>query len=97
MKKFLLLLSLTAFLFSCSDGDDHQCIECHIAFMLDTGVELPTDIGEFCDEALTDIEMNGYNLLEDIQNGDTVVPAGFYPADMIHCEEHADHDHDHDH
>ena len=93
MKKVLSLFIMIAFLFSCSD--DSQCIECHIAFMLDTGVELPTDIGEFCDDDLSDIEMNGYNLPEDIQNGDTTVPAGFYPADMIHCEEHADHDHDH--
>ena len=81
------------FFFSCSENDE-ECIECHIAYMLDTGVELPTDIGEFCDDELSDIEMNGYTLLEDIQNGDTLVPAGFYPADMIHCEEHAD-DHDH--
>ncbi len=83
---------MIAFLFSCSE-DDSQCIDCHIAFMLDTNVELSTDIGEFCDDDLADIEMNGYTLLEDIQNGDTTVPAGFYSADMIHCEEHADHDH----
>jgi len=95
MKKFLSLFIMIAFLFSCSEDDNSQCIECHIAFMLDTGVELPTDIGEFCDDDLADIEMNGYTLLEDIQNGDTTVPADFYPADMIHCEEHADHDHDH--
>ena len=96
MKKLLSLFILTAFLLSCSEDDDHQCIECHIAYMLDTGVELPTDIGEFCDDELSDIEMNGYTLMEDIQNGDTTIPAGFYSADMIHCEEHADHD-DHDH
>ncbi len=97
MKKILYLFILTAFLFSCSEDDDHQCIECHIAYILDSGVELEVDIGEFCDDELSDVEMNGYTLAEEEtieHDGETVVvPADDYPADMIHCEEHADHDH----
>ena len=97
MKKVLSLFIMIAFLFSCSD--DSQCIECHIAF-LHEGVEIPIDIGEFCDDELSDVEMNGYTLAEDEtieHDGETVtVPAGDYAADMIHCEEHANHD-DHDH
>ena len=41
---------------SCSDDHDHGCEECHIAYFVD-GVEVAQgELGEFCDEALEDVE-----------------------------------------
>ena len=100
MKKVILnlftLTAITVGFTSCSDDDDNNCHECHIAYMTDNG-EVQGDIGEFCDEALEDIENNGYNLADDIVVGDVTIPAGEYTADEVHCEEHGDHeDHEHD-
>ena len=83
---------------SCSDDHDHGCEECHIAYFVD-GVEVAQgELGEFCDEALEDVEANGYNLADDMVVGDYTIPAGQYPANEVHCGEHeGEHDHDDDH
>ena len=99
MKKINYLLFVSVFLFitalaSCSK--DPGCQECHIAYMA-AGSEIIVEIGEFCDDALEDVESPGYTVTisETIVGNDTV-PAGTYGnGNMeIHCEEH-DHDHDH--
>ena len=102
--QFLLLLGVSFFMFvSCEKDDDHhdECQECHIAFMEEDGSEHSVDIdGEFCGDALVDIEANGWIATEDIMHDGVVEYAegDVVPASMIHCEEHADHDHDdHDH
>ena len=103
--QFLLLLGFSVFMFvSCEKDDDHhdECQECHIALMEEDGTEHPWEIeGEFCGDALVDIEANGWIATEDIIGHDDEVEYAegeVVPADMIHCEEHADHDHDdHDH
>lgn len=85
-------LSLT----SCSDDhDDHGCQECHIALMMQDGTEYEHEIGEFCDEALTDVESNGYTLDTEFTHMGTTYEVGHvFTADEVHCEEHGDHDHE---
>ena len=104
MKKINYLLFASAFLFitalaSCSK--DPGCQECHIAYMAAGATnEIVVEIGEFCGDALVDIEANGWIATEDIEHDGVVEYAegDVVPASMIHCEEHADHDHaDHDH
>tara|TARA_B100001758_G_C18284810_1_gene543680 strand:+ start:518 stop:820 length:303 start_codon:yes stop_codon:yes gene_type:complete len=100
MKKLNYLLAAFAFLAittmtSCSKEED-SCHECHVAYMLANGNEVAVDFGEFCGEALEDVEAPGYtvDLPETIVGTDTV-PAGTYGnGNMeIHCEDHGDHDH----
>ena len=101
MKKSLIMMyafiAMSLSITSCSDDHDHGCEECHIAYFVD-GVEVAQgELGEFCDEALEDVEANGYNLADDMVVGDYTIPAGQYPANEVHCGEHeGEHDHDHD-
>ena len=88
-------LLLSFFLLSCEDDHD-DCHECHIAIEECCGLdephdhtELEGDIGEFCGDALADIEANGYVLEEDLIVGNDTIPAGTYTASQVHCEEHA--------
>ena len=84
-----MLLSFT----SCSDDHDHGCEECHIAWMTSAG-EVQGELGEFCDDALEDVEANGYNLADQIIVGTDTIPAGQYEAGDVHCGEHDEHDHE---
>ena len=77
---------------SCSDDHDHGCEECHIAWMTTAG-EFQVDLGEFCDEALEDVEANGYNLEQEMVVLNDTIPAGQYAAGDVHCGEHDEHDH----
>ena len=91
-KFFLFFLSGFLLISSCEEDDHHHddCHECHIAYM-ETGGKVEGEIGEFCGDALADVEANGYTLTEDLIVGDITIPAGVYPASEVHCEEHADH------
>ncbi|MBF90994.1 MAG: hypothetical protein CMP75_04455 [Flavobacteriales bacterium] len=81
-----MLLSFT----SCSDDHDHGCEECHIAWIpVGSTVEVQGELGEFCDDALEDVEANGYNLAEQIILGTDTIPAGQYAAGDVHCGEHS--------
>ena len=95
MKKSLIMMyafiAMSLSITSCSeDHDDHGCHECHIAWQTSAG-EVQGDIGEFCDEALEDVEANGYNLAEQMIVGTDTIPAGQYAAGDVHCGEHDDH------
>ena len=81
---------------SCSDDHDHDhgCEECHIAWQTAAG-EVQGELGEFCDEALEDVEANGYNLAEQMIVGVDTIPAGQYAASDVHCGEH-DHEGEND-
>jgi hypothetical protein len=90
MKKSTLLVAAIATLSLGACHDDHEaCHECHIAYLNAANEEVEVEIGEFCEEALEDVEANGYTLAEDVIVGADTVPAGDYPE--VHCEEHADH------
>ncbi len=92
------IFSVFAMMTSCSKSED-ECHECHIAYMLANGNEVEVEIGEFCGDALEDVESEGYTIaIEETIVGSDTVPAGTYGnGNMeIHCEEHGDHD-DHDH
>ena len=100
MKKSSYLFAAVAIMFvatfsSCSKSED-DCHECHVAYMLANGSEVAVDFGEFCGDALEDVEAPGYtvDIPETIVGTDTV-PAGTYGnGNMeIHCEDHGDHDH----
>ena len=87
----ILLVGMFGFMTSCSSSDD--CHECHIAYMNAVGDEVEVEIGEFCGDALADVETDGYShTIEETIVGTDTVPAGTYSD--IHCEEHGDHDHD---
>jgi len=108
-KQFLFMLTLLSGFFISCEKDDHddECHACHIAIPEECcGSTEPHDPGEheieildgeeFCGDALEEIETNGWVATEVIMHdgeelyavGDTV------PANIIHCEEHADgHDH----
>ena len=45
------------------------------------------------DEALEDVEANGYNLEQEMVVLNDTIPAGQYAAGDVHCGEHDDHDH----
>ena len=99
MKKLNYLLFATFFLVfttmpSCSKEED--CHECHIAYMAAGATnEIVVEIGEFCGDALEDVEAPGYTVtISETVVGNDTVPAGTYGnGNMeIHCEEH-DHDH----
>ena len=91
---FLLLFTIIGLLFmSCSK---EECHECHIAYehdhtagATDHHEEIEGEIGEFCGDDLDDVEANGYTLENDLIVGGDTIPAGTYPANMVHCEEHA--------
>ena len=90
MKKVAIIMAL-GFFFACTDHD--ECHECHIAYMNAAGDEVEVEIGEFCGDALADVETDGYShTIEETIVGTDTVPAGTYS--YIHCEEHGDHDHD---
>lgn len=76
---------------NCSDYPIYQfetnCAECHISVFNNEGQELIFEIGEFCDEALEYVELDGYNLAEDFILGNDTLAAGFYE---VHCIEHFD-------
>lgn len=94
MTKFLFAATLTAAtvgMTSCGDDHHEECHECHIAWMNAAQEEVEVEIGEFCGDALEDVEANGYALVEDQIIGADTVPAGSYGAGDVHCEEHADH------
>ena len=92
MKKLnLLTLALIGgivFWSSCSKSSD--CQDCHIALIMQDGSEHEHEIGEFCGDALEDIENNGYTLEAELTHMDTTYPVGhtFNPSE-VHCEEHA--------
>tara|TARA_B100002019_G_C20961865_1_gene446703 strand:- start:137 stop:427 length:291 start_codon:yes stop_codon:yes gene_type:complete len=86
------LMAMSLSITSCSDDDDHGCHECHIAYVVD-GVETQVEIGEYCDEAHEDIEVNGYTLPSDTTISGVTVPAGLYDYNQIHCGEHDEHNH----
>tara|TARA_B100000214_G_scaffold250051_1_gene183734 strand:- start:131 stop:439 length:309 start_codon:yes stop_codon:yes gene_type:complete len=90
---FIALSTMT----SCSKD---ECHECHIAYMpAGGGAEIVVEFGEFCGDALEEVEADGYTVtIEETIIGSDTVPAGTYGnGNMeIHCEEHGDHD-DHDH
>jgi len=92
---FIALSTMT----SCSKSKD-ECHECHIAYMpAGGGAEIVVEFGEFCGDALEEVEADGYTVtIEETIIGSDTVPAGTYGnGNMeIHCEEHGDHD-DHDH
>ena len=88
----ILVVGIFGFMTSCSSSDD--CHECHIALYDAAGAEVgELEIGEFCGDALEDVESAGYELTEVTvtETGDTLQP-GVYTD--VHCEEHGDHDHD---
>ena len=102
--QIILALFLSFFILSCEKDEDENCHECHIAIEECCGAEEPhapgehsIDIGEFCDDDLSDVEANGWVATMEISHdGEVEFNVGdLVPASMIHCEEHADHDHDH--
>ena len=95
MKNFsllsVLMIAVFGFMTSCSSSDD--CHECHIALFDADGQETAeVEIGEFCGDALEDVESAGYQSTDTLvaDNGD-ILPPGLYTD--VHCEEHADHNH----
>ena len=95
MKKVNLLMCVSALglvsMFSACSTNDTDCHECHIAWMNASQEEVEVEIGEFCGNALEEVESNGYTLSEDVILGSDTILAGSYAASDIHCEEHADH------
>jgi len=94
MKKHLLLaLFLSFFIVSCEKDDDHdECHECHLELEMSDGtIDHDYVIGEFCGDALSDVEANGYTTDAFEHEGESF-PAGTYTN--VHCEEHAHDDHD---
>ena len=86
----ILLVGIFGFMTSCSSSDS-DCHECHIAWTNAAGNEVEVEIGEFCEDALADVETEGYtHTIEETIVGNDTVPAGTYSE--IHCEEHGDHD-----
>ena len=98
--KNLLVIGLAAciVIFSACSKDDHHddgCHDCHIALMMQDGSEHEHEIGEFCGDALEDVETNGYTLTAELTHMDTTYPAGhIFDASEVHCEEHGDHNHE---
>jgi len=93
MKKlfFLPLLVSSLFFISCEedDHDDHGCHECHLELqMADGTIDHSYEIGEFCGDALSDVEANGF-VTEAFDHMGETFSAGTYTN--VHCEEHADH------
>ena len=87
----ILLFGIFGFMISCSSSSD-DCHECHIAWMNAANEEVEVEIGEFCGDALADVEADGYShTIDETIVGNDTVPAGAYSD--IHCEEHGDHDH----
>jgi hypothetical protein len=87
---FIAFASMT----SCSKSED-ECHECHIAYLLAAGSEVEVEFGEFCGDALEEVEADGYTItIEETIVGNDTIPAGTYGnGNMeIHCEEHGDHD-----
>lgn len=109
-KQFLFMLTLLSGFFISCEKDDHdhddECHACHIAIEEccgATGVHDPgeheidiLDGEEFCGDDLEEIETNGWVAIEAIMHdGNEIYSVGdTVPANIIHCEEHADgHDH----
>lgn len=90
--KFLfaaLAVAGTVSMTSCDDDHHHEgCHECHIAWENAAGEEVEVGLGEFCDEALEDVEANGYSLATDTIIGADTIPAGSYGPGDIHCHDH---------
>ena len=87
------------FMTSCSD--DETCADCHLVVMNADGSETELmDLGEYCEDALHEVEENGYPLQDTIflaSDGDTLdTPVAPGDATEVHCGEEHDHD-DHDH
>lgn len=72
MKQVFLLVSVVVFLTLTSC---HKCSECHYESENSSGQEVEIELGEFCDEDLENLELNGYQL-----NDSTIVE--------VHCHEH---------
>mgnify|MGYP004279629945 FL=1 len=96
----ILLVGIFGVMISCSSSDD--CHECHIALYNAAGVEVAQhEIGEYCGDALEDVESAGYNLESavtytdpDDQDSTYTLSPGLIPGNDVHCEEdHAGHDH----
>ena len=93
----ILLVGIFGVMTSCSSND---CHECHIALKNAGGEEVAThEIGEYCGDALEDVESAGYNLEDTVfyshaDTNYTLLP-GLVPGIDVHCEE--DHDDGHDH
>lgn len=94
MKKSIILsLFLSFFLISCEEDDhDHdECHECHLELEMSDGtISHDYEIGEFCGDALSDVEANGYTTAAFTHEGESF-DAGTYTN--VHCEEHAHDDH----
>ena len=89
---------LLSFLFFSCDKDTTICHECHVLCAMDDGSSFEHEIGEFCGDALVDIEANGYTLTSEMTILGVTYPEGrFFSAMEICCEEnHSGHDgHDH--
>ena len=77
---------------SCSS---EECAECHVVVDVDgTEYEL-MELGEYCEDALHEIEENSYNIQDTIlidADGNTL-PVPVFPGDAVevHCGEAHDH------
>ena len=87
MKKVLIVVA-AGVLFSCTNDDG--CHECHIAWVNSQNQEVEVEIGEKCGTELSEIESEGYTLTSAVVVGMDTLNAGYYPASLIHCEEHHD-------
>ena len=97
MKKTNLLTAATLCLAlaftSCSKSDSEECHPCHIAETVN-GSEIEFDLNGgalFCGNEISNVESNGFTVSDTLysESGDILLP-GFYAADVVHCEEHAD-------
>ena len=96
--KFFFLFGLINLLFISCEEEDHDhdaCHECHIAIMMQDGtIDHTTEIGEFCGDALHEVEENGWEVTEAFDFDGVTYEVGYlFNSDEVHCEEHADHDH----
>ena len=85
-----------AFVFSLmASCSSEECADCHVVVDVDgTEYEL-MELGEYCEDALNDIEENSYNIQDTIlsdADGNTL-PAPVFPGDAVevHCGEAHDH------
>jgi len=93
--KNLLLGAAFAFMTSCSD--DETCADCHLVVMNSDGSETELmELGEYCEDALHDLEEDGYSFQDTIfvdSDGNTLLnPVAPGDAVEVHCGEEHDHD-----
>ena len=89
----MLALFLSFILISCEEDDhDHdECHECHLETMMADGTaDHSHEIGEFCGDALHEVEENGWTVDVAFEHMGTTYDAGYqFTASQVHCEEHA--------